>query len=233
MIVRMLFVAAAALIPPLSAPSSAGELTERLKFWDDGPQDASFVKFRNELKETIARKDASKLFAILASDIKIDFGGFGGGPEFHKMWKPYDKDSKVWAALSLVVEQGGNFDSPARFSAPYVYSAFPSDVDGLDKVVVTKEGAVMRAHPNVQGPIIRKLDHDILTVVGTAQDDVVDGQFPPPQHECSPRMWVIVKDAKGVGGCVPACDVRSPIDYRAYFEKRKGKWVLVTFIAGD
>src|SRR5262245_17868026 len=107
----------------------ADALTERLKFWDDGPQDGSFVKFRNELKATIARKDASALFKVLASDIRIDFGGFGGGPEFQERWKPYDKDTKVWAALSLVVEQGGNFDSPVRFSAPYVFSAFPSDLD--------------------------------------------------------------------------------------------------------
>jgi hypothetical protein len=221
MIARIIGALALALIALI--PASADELTERLKFWDDGPQDASFVRFRNELKATIARKDASALFKVLASDIKIDFGGFGGGPEFHKMWKPYDKDSKVWAALSLVVEQGGNFDSPVRFSAPYVYSAFPSDVDGLDKVVVTNEAAVLRAQPRADAPIVRKLDRDILTVVSGAR----------AQHEATLDDWTEVKDAKGNKGFVLARDVRSPIDYRAYFERRKGRWQMTMFLAGD
>lgn len=206
------------------SPLHADALTERLKFWDDGPQDASFVKFRNELKDIIARKDASALFKHLASDIKIDFGGFGGGPEFHKMWKPYDKDSKVWAALGLVVNQGGNFDAPVRFSAPYVYSAFPSDLDGMDKVVVTNEAAVLRKAPNAGAPVVRKLDRDILTLVkGPAKS----------QHEAGPSDWSEVKDEKGNQGFVLDSDVRSPLDYRAYFEKRKGRWQITVFVAGD
>jgi hypothetical protein len=221
MIARIAGACALALL--IMAPLSADELTERLKFWDDGPKDASFIKFRNELKATIARKDASALFAILSFDIKIDFGSYGGGPEFHKMWKPYDKDSKVWAALSLVVEQGGNFDHPIRFSAPYVYSAFPSDVDGMDKVVVTNEAAVLRAQPKADAAIVRKLDRDILTIVNGAK----------AQHEAGPDDWTEVKDAKGNKGFVLARDVRSPIDYRAYFEKHKGKWQMTVFVAGD
>jgi hypothetical protein len=42
-----------------------------------------------------------------------------------------------------------------------------------------------------------------------------------------------VKDAKGNKGFVLARDVRSPIDYRAYFEKHKGKWQMTVFVAGD
>lgn len=223
-----------ALVFTLAALGSAhaDALTARLKFWDDGPQDASFVKFRNELKDVIARKDAAALFKHLASDIKIDFGGFGGGPEFHKMWKPYDKDSKVWAALSLVVNQDGNFDSPVRFSAPYVYSAFPSDLDAFEYVVVTNESAVLRAAPNPNGKVIRKLDRDILKVVSISQADLVAPGSLPPQHECVSNMWAVVNDAKG-GGFVQACDVRSPLDYRAYFEKRKGRWQITVFLAGD
>ena len=231
MIARIIGALALALIAIM--PAQADALTERLKFWDDGPQDASFLKFRNELKAMIARKDASALFKVLASDIKIDFGGFGGGPEFQKMWKPYDKDSKVWAALSLVVEQGGNFDSPVRFSAPYVYSAFPSDLDGMDKVVVTNEAAVLRAQPKTDAAIVRKLDRDILTLKTLIDNDLIAPGRYIPQHEAHSSAWYAVNDAKGNVGFVQAKDVRSPLDYRAYFEKRKGKWQLTMFLAGD
>ncbi len=223
MIVRLMTAAVVALTMAF-APAGASELNERLKRWDEGPQDASFLKFRNELKQTIARKDASALFKVLASDIKIDFGGFGGGPEFHKMWKPYDKDSKVWAALSLVVEGGGNFDAPVQFSAPYVSSAFPSDLDAFEHLVVTADDAVMRAAPNANAPVVRKLDLDILTIVKSASK---------PQHEAGPNDWSEVKDAKGVQGFVLDRDVRSPLDYRALFVKQKGRWVITSFLAGD
>jgi hypothetical protein len=206
------------------AIAGASELNERLKRWDEGPRDASFQKFRNDLKNVIARKDASALFKVLASDIKIDFGGFGGGPEFHKMWKPYDKDTKVWAALSLVVEGGGNFDAPVQFSAPYVSSAFPSDLDAFEHLVVTADDAVMRAAPKPDAAIVRKLDLDILTIVNSASK---------PQHEAGPDDWSEVKDAKGAHGFVLDRDVRSPLDYRALFVKQKGRWVIASFLAGD
>jgi hypothetical protein len=222
MIVRLFCAFAIALLA--AAPASADALTERLKRWDEGPQDASFLKFRNELKGVIARKDASALFKHLASDIKIDFGGFGGGPEFHKKWKPYDKDTKVWAALSLVVDGGGNFDAPVQFSAPYVSSAFPSDLDAFEHLVVTADGAVMRSAPKADAPVVRKLDLDILTIVNTQSK---------PQHEAGPDDWSEVKDAKGVQGFVMDRDVRSPLDYRALFVKQKGRWVIASFLAGD
>lgn len=209
----------------------------RLAPVDEAGNDPSFVQFRNELKAIIARKDAAKLFHYLASDVRVSFGGGSGdygGPEFHKMWKPFDKDTKVWKALSLVIDNGGKSPAPGAFVAPWVYATFSEDLDAFTHVVVTNPQAVLRAHPNANAPVIRKLDYDVLTVVGTAQDDLVlGGKLPPPQHECHSRMWILVKDAKGVGGCVPACDVRSPVDYRAIFEKRKGKWVIQTFLAGD
>jgi hypothetical protein len=225
MIVRWMSAAVIALAMAFApAVVGASELNERLKRWDEGPQDASFLKFRNNLKDIIARKDASALFKVLASDIKIDFGGFGGGPEFHKMWKPYDKDSKVWAALSLVVEGGGNFDAPVQFSAPYVSSAFPSDLDEFEHLVVTADNAVMRAAPKPDAAVVRKLDLDILTIVKSASK---------PQHEAGPNDWSEVKDAKGVHGFVLDRDVRSPLDYRIQFVKQKGRWVIASFVAGD
>ena len=231
MIVRLIVALTVALLT-LSA-ASANEVNERVRFFDDGPQDASFLKFRNALKAIIARRDAPALFAVLASDIKIDFGGFGGRPEFQERWKPSDKDSKVWAALSLVVGQGGNFDSKVRFSAPYAFSAFPSDVDPMDKIVVINDGAMMRAKPNVDGKVVRKLDRDILTIVNLInRDSIMRGSY-VAQHEADDHVWYEVKDPRGLGGFVEAKDVRSPIDYRAYFEKRKGKWLITMFIAGD
>lgn len=222
MIVRWLSIAMIAFAAAAHAAEPAPPT--RLMPVDEAARDPSFVKFRNELKDIIARKDAAKLFHHLASDIKLDYGGGYGAPEFHKRWKPFDKDTQVWKALSLIVGNGGKFVVPGGFAAPYVYAAFPEDIDAFEVLVVTTPGAVMRAAPKADAAIVRTLDHDILTIVKTASR---------PQHEAGSNDWSEVKDAAGKQGFVRDQDLRSPIDYRAIFEKRKGKWVMQTFIAGD
>lgn len=202
----------------------ASELTERLKRWDEAAQDPSFLKFRDNLKDIIARKDGAALFTVLASDVKLDFAGSYGGPEFHKKWSPFDKNSPVWPCLSLIVDGGGNFDAPIQFSAPYVSSAFPSDLDPFEYLVVTSENAVLRSAPKADAGVVRKLDHDILTIVQSASH---------PQHEAGANDWSEVKDAKGAHGFVMDRDVRSPLDYRILFVKQKGHWVITSFLAGD
>ena len=196
----------------------------RLPPVDEAPRDPSFVQFRNELKAVIARKDAAKLFHYLASDIRLSFGGDYGAPEFHKMWKPFDKDTKVWAVLSLIVDNGGKFIAPGGFAAPYAYAAFPEDLDGFEYVVVTNPQAVLREQPNANARALRKLDHDIVESVKSS------GKM---QHEAGPNDWDEVKAATGQRGFVLSADVRSPVEYRAIFEKRKGKWVIQTLVAGD
>ncbi len=208
----------------LPVSPSAAEINERVKPWDEGPQDPSFLKFRNELKDIVARKDAAALMKVVAANIKNSFGGDDGAVKFRRGWKPEDPNSAIWPALSLVVDQGGNFDSKTSFSAPCAFSAFPSDVDGFDKIVVTQEGAVLRAKPNADAPVVRTLDHDILAFAGGP---------PKPQHEARPEDWIEAKDAKGAHGFVLAQQVRSPIDYRAQFQRSRGRWLIVSFLAGD
>lgn len=191
---------------------------------DEAAKDPSFVQFRNELKAVIARKDAAKLFHYLASDIRLSFGGDAGGPDFHKMWKPFDKDTQVWKALALIVDNGGKFVVPSGFAAPYAYAAFPEDFDAFTSVVVTNPRALLREKPMANARVIRELDFDILEVVNSS------GKM---QHEAGANDWDEVKHASGQRGFVLSSDVRSPVEYRAIFEKRKGKWVMQTLIAGD
>jgi hypothetical protein len=191
---------------------------------DEAAKDQSFAQFRDELKSVIARKDAAKLFHYLASDIQLSFGGDYGGPAFHKMWKPFDKDTQVWKALSLIVDNGGKFVVPGGFAAPYAYAAFPEDIDAFSYVVVTNPRALLRERPHANARVIRELDHDILEVVNSS------GKM---QHEAGPNDWDEVKHVSGQRGFVQSADIRSPIEFRAVFEKRKGKWVMQTLIAGD
>jgi hypothetical protein len=208
----------------LAMPSQAAGKFLRLAPMDEGPRDASFLKFRNDFKAIIARKDAPALMKIVTPNIRNSFGGDDGAKNFKKMWKPSDPKSPVWPVLKLVVDMGGNFDSKTAFSAPYVFSAFPSDVDGFETVAVTAVNAVMRAKPNAEAAIVRQLDHDILNLVAGAKT---------LQHEAGPGDWLEVSDAAGKRGFVLQRDVRSPIDFRAGFEKKKGRWRMTDLVVGD
>ena len=196
----------------------------RLAPMDEGPRDASFLKFRNDFKAVIVRKDAAALMKIVMPNIKNSFGGDDGAANFKKMWKPANPNSDIWPVLKLVIGMGGNFDSKTTFSAPYVFSAFPNDVDGFQAVAVTAPDAIMREKPNAGSAILRKLDFDILTLTAGARK---------LQHEAGPGDWLEVSDANGKRGFVLQRDVRSPIDFRAGFEKRKGRWRITDLVAGD
>jgi hypothetical protein len=214
------FVLGAALV--LSA--QAGDPAPRLAPVDHGAKDASFLRFRNHLNTIIARKDAGALLTIITPDIKNSFGGDDGAANFRKIWKPADPASPVWPVLKLVVAMGGSFENKKTFVAPYTFSAFPDGHDGFETVVVTAKDTAMRAKPKADAEIVRKLDHDILTLKGGA---------PKLQHEAGPDDWLEVSDAAGKHGFVLHRDVRSPIDFRAVFEKRNRRWRMTDLIAGD
>lgn len=208
----------------LAMSAHAADKVLRLAPMDEGPRDASFLKFRNEFKAIVARKDAKALMKIVMPNIQNSFGGDNGAANFIKMWKPAEANSHIWPVLKLVLDMGGNFDSKTAFSAPYVFSAFPDDVDGFETVAVTAPNAVMREKPKADAAIVRQLDFDILNLTAGAKK---------LQHEAGPDDWLEVSDAAGKRGFVLQRDVRSPIDFRAGFEKKKGRWRMVDLVVGD
>jgi hypothetical protein len=191
---------------------------------DEGAKDASFVAFRDELKRIIARKDAKSLMRIVVPSIKNSFGGDDGAVNFKKMWKPTDAKSPVWPVLALVVAMGGRFENKKTFVAPYVYSDFPDDLDGFETIVVTAKNAVMREQPKADAPVVRTLGYDILTIAKPSAK---------LQHEAAPDDWLEVSDADGKRGFVLQRELRSPIDFRAIFEKRKTSWRMTVLVVGD
>jgi hypothetical protein len=208
----------------LTASVQAAGPVRQLKPVDEAAAVPSFLAFRNELRRVIARRDTKSLMRIVVPDIKNSFGGDDGAANFKKMWKPTDAKSPVWPVLALVVGMGGRFENEKTFVAPYVYSNFPDDLDGFETIVVTAEKAVMREQPKADAPIVNTLAYDILTIAKPS------GKL---QHEAGPDDWLEVSDSTGKRGFVLQRDLRSPIDFRAIFEKRKSSWRMTVLVAGD
>jgi len=222
MITRLLFALSVVALAVSAAPAS--EPVDHLKPGDEAAQDPSFVAFRATLQAIVEHKNVKALRASLAKDILNNFGGGKGVDAFNSAWKPDDPHSAIWASLAGVLKLGGSFDSKKVFSAPYVYAAWPNDLDSFNYVAVTTADAVLRKAADAKSDVVRKLDHDVLEVIQSES---------MPQHEAGPDNWDEVKDRKGNHGFILVKDVRSPLDFRATFEKRDGKWVIASFVSGE
>ena len=86
-------------------------------------------------------------------------------------------------------------------------------------MAVVVADAKIYAQPKTQSAILETLQWDILK-----RGD---------ENPKAPAGWISVQTLKGRSGWVQAAAIRSPIDYRAIFEKRGGKWQMTAFVSGD
>ncbi|CAN5344153.1 hypothetical protein BH10ACI2_BH10ACI2_08480 [soil metagenome] len=199
---------------------------------DEASQDASFAAFRTKLIAAVERRDASFILGILDSKIQLSFGGDAGIMDFKRIWRVQQKDSKFWAAMLPIVKNGGRFDNVVpgvkRFEAPYTFGGFPQDLDEFSYSSIFGNNVRLRSSPGVTAPVVTELSYNIVSVdfaksiktKGSGDDD-------------SNYDWYKVTTLGGKTGFVKAEFVRSPIDLRAGFEKKRGAWKMVFFIVGD
>jgi hypothetical protein len=190
---------------------------------DEGPKDPSFKAFRDKLIEAAKNRDTKFVMSILDPDILNSFGGDGGVEQFKEKWKPDNPNSELWGVLLEVLSIGGSFDPRTKdFCAPYVFSNFP-ELDGFEHSAIIGEQVRVREQPSLTSPIIASLSYDIV--------DLPDRPVNPIKMDGI--SWIAIKLSNGKTGFVSKQFIRSPIDYRACFSKKNGKWRMNTLVAGD
>ncbi len=75
----------------------------------------------------------------------------------------------------------------------------------------------MRGRPFLGAPIIAALSYDVV----------------PMANERGSNGWEAIRLPDGRTGYIATRYVRRPIDYRAIFIKRSGRWLLKALVAGD
>jgi hypothetical protein len=190
---------------------------------DEAASDPSFVAFRMELKKAIENHDAAFLRAGISQDIEL--GGDKQGPqEFEQEWQPDDPDSELWGTLQDVLALGGAFTAGGRqFCAPYVYSKWPEGVDRSANLAVIGKGVKLHTSCAENTPMVASLEYDLVSWNNSTHETVTKGG----------KEWAQVKTADGKTGCVLDDYVRSPLDYRACFEKIQGQWKLTVLAEGE
>lgn len=207
----------------LAQPIVAGQV-RKLYPVDEAAKDPVFFTFRARLIQAVQRRDANYLVSILSAKITNDFGGGEGIAGFKQKWKPERSQSEIWIELAKVLSLGGAFDKDGSFSAPYLHAKWPEEEDDVFQAgAIVGENVRVRAAPQISASVIQNLWFDIV--------DVPDWKTAQARGE--KRNWVKVKLAGGQTGYVAEEFIRSPIDYRAIFEKQDGRWLMTAFIAGD
>jgi hypothetical protein len=187
--------------------------------------DNSFVEFRGETLRALQRRDTAYLYRILAPNIKNSFGGNDGIAGFKTMWKlDQPAQSDVWAALTRVLSLGGKRQG-ANFVAPYVYAAWPGNVDAFQHVAITGASVPGLGQPTPTSPPVVTLSNSILPVT--------DWQGKNENGNVGPDAFALVKLPDGRSVWVSAAHAYSPVGWRAFFAKRNGRWTMITFVAGD
>jgi hypothetical protein len=210
-----LVVAAQAAPPVRSAPPVPGRTLLPV---DEAAALPDFFSFRARLLQVVARRDAAALLEIVDPDIKNGFGGDDGKDAFEREWRPSSGDSKVWETLAAVLALGGRRSGEDGFTAPYVFAAWPDGVDGFEHVAVI--GDRVR---------IRRAARDDAAEIGVVSFAVLKRG----RDDQAPEAWTPVIATNGQAGYISSQYVRSPIDYRAFFTKKGGRWRMVMLLAGD
>jgi hypothetical protein len=190
---------------------------------DEASRDPSFFVFRCRLLQALEQRDVAFLLTVVSPGIRNSFGDNGGVAEFQKHWRPERPDSQLWKTLTEVLSLGGAFEDGNTFAAPYTYSKFPDQFDAFDYGVIVGENVRVRQKGAADSPVIATLSFDIVSVLDWASK----------QATGSSRAWIPIKLAGGSQGYVAAEFLRSPMDYRALFEKKGGKWMMMALVSGD
>ena len=197
---------------------------------DEAKNDSSFFSFRTKLLQAAKNKDAKYILSIVDPNIRNTFGDDDGIRYFNKFWKIDKSNSEFWKEFLIVVKHGGTFDKESdtknkQFCAPYTFTSFPEDLDAFDYSAIFGKNINLRNKPEQDAPIVANLSYNIVKV---DYENSIESK-----NKESSYLWLKVETFGGKKGFVKSEYVRSPIDYRACFQKIKGKWKMTVFIAGD
>jgi len=208
--------AASALLLLASVPAQAA-LPSKLPPVDRCKGDAAFEKFRNQLRAAVAKKDRGALLALLAPDVLINFGGENGPAAFAKQWSFDAKEyGNVWDQLNVMIRLGCAPSEQSRIIPSMTVQLERHDADDLYDFTVILPGAKLYKSVGVESSRPATTGWELAKITSRAAD------------------WGTgVKLADGREGYIADDHLYEPLGYRMVVEKRKGKWMITAFVAGD
>lgn len=213
-----------ALAVPGIAPRPAHAQSKLLPV-DEAARQGDFFAFRARLQAAIAARDSAAVLAAVHPGIKSSFGGDEGVEDFRRMWKLEDSASGLWQELGAALALGGRFYAEDQFVAPYVFSNWPERFDAFEHVAIVGSQVRVRAEPRLDASSLAVLSFDIVALARDGASSAHDAATAPG--------WTAIRLDDGRLGFVASTYVRSPVTFRAIFNREGARWRLTAFVAGD
>ncbi len=174
------------------------------------------------LQRAIAERDTAGLLAAVDPEIKLSFGGDYGLASFRQWWVADSADGTagIWSELGTVLALGGRFYDDSTFAAPYTFTDSPNEADPFEALIALGDSVPVHVSPSNDAEVVATLSFGVVRSEWRLDDPIPEG-------------WAAIRLDDETLAYVRSRSVRSPIDYRAIFSRRDGRWRMVTFIAGD
>jgi hypothetical protein len=151
-------------------------------------------------------------------DIKLSFGDDYGIARFRELLA--DSTAEVWPELGTVLALGGRFYDDSTFAAPYTFTDSPDEADPFEALIAVGDSVPVHAAPDDGSEVVAVLSCDVVRHAWNHRDPVPEG-------------WTAVWLADDQLAYVRSRLVRSPIYYRAIFDRHGSRWRMTAFLAGD
>lgn len=186
---------------------------------DEAAKQPDFFTFRAQLQVAVAKRDKAAVLAVVSKNVQNGYGDDNGIDHFKKNWAIDKPNSELWETLGAVLALGGSFQTDGSFSAPYVASSWPDAAgDGFENTAIVGNKVNVRKAPKTDSAVLQTLSYEVV---------------PLDANDHGNDEWVAIKLPDGKKGYVSRSFARSPVDYRASFEKVDGRWQMTSLLAGD
>lgn len=212
--------AAAALILALAAPVRAEPVV--IKPFGNWHDDAPLARLLAKLVMAAGAEDFNPFIEAMTPDATASFGGDVGPEGFKRVYGIGQLNSPFWNEFYEAVRLGGVFIQADLFIVPYTSGDLPETADPYLSVIAIGKQTLLYAEPKEGAKVVADVTHQLLEQL----------DIEPADLEKTGPDYLRVKADAGEG-YVKVDGVRSPLDYRAVFQKIAGEWKLVAFVAGD
>ncbi len=189
---------------------------------DQSANDPQLVELIAVLVKACDEKDFKPFEAAISPDAIAGFDGSEGVAGFKAAYGIDDPNTTFYADFKAAVTLGGAYLDETTYGAPYVYAAWPEDIDSFEFTAAIGEKTQLYAKPSEDSRVLADVTHQLLQVIEEA----------PDASGAAPDGWIHVT-ANERHGYVKRSETRSPLDYRAVFQKTANRWWLGAFVAGD
>jgi hypothetical protein len=197
-----------------SAPASRpkGEFAPRDECGDVEGAEA----FRAQLADAVKARDAHRLLALAAPEVKLDFGGGSGSGELRS--RLADPAQDLWSELEALMTLGCATNREGGITLPWYFEQDLGARDPMMSMIVLGEDvpAYATADPAAKP----------AGALSWAGVELVGGRMPD-------RARQEIRTAEGKKWFIATDKLRSVIDYRLSAVSRDGKWRITSLIAGD